>query len=104
MFLQLFVFLPTVVQETLTYAALLRLPGSMSHKQKVERVDTVLEALGLVKSKDTIIGELPAAALTRAGLQPLAPVFKMLRSVLVQTRVGESFHPADSTQCTCQTE
>lgn len=44
-------------QETLTYAALLRLPGSMSKKQKLDRVDTVLEALGLGKSKDTIIGE-----------------------------------------------
>lgn len=45
-----------LLQETLTYAALLRLPGSMTRKQKHERVDTVLEALGLVKSKDTIIG------------------------------------------------
>jgi hypothetical protein len=54
--------LPTLLllsclQETLTYAALLRLPGAMTHAQKAERVDTVLEALGLVKSKDTIIGE-----------------------------------------------
>lgn len=45
------------LQETLTYAALLRLPGAMTRKQKVERVDTVLEALGLTKSKDTIIGK-----------------------------------------------
>jgi hypothetical protein len=45
------------LQETLTYAALLRLPRAMTHAQKAERVDTVLEALGLVKSKDTIIGE-----------------------------------------------
>jgi hypothetical protein len=45
------------MQETLTYAALLRLPGAMTRKQKVERVDTVLEALGLTKSKDTIIGK-----------------------------------------------
>lgn len=37
----------------------------MSHKQKEERVDTVLEALGLVKSKDTIIGELHIAGTTR---------------------------------------
>jgi ABC-type multidrug transport system ATPase subunit len=44
------------MQETLTYAALLRLPGSMTRKQKVERVDTVLQALGLTKSRDTIIG------------------------------------------------
>lgn len=44
-------------QETLTYAALLRLPGSMTRKQKYERVDTVMEALGLVKSQNTIIGE-----------------------------------------------
>lgn len=45
------------LQETLTYAALLRLPGSMTRKQKYERVDTVMEALGLVKSQNTIIGE-----------------------------------------------
>lgn len=29
----------------------------MTRKQKIERVDTVLEALSLGKSKDTIIGE-----------------------------------------------
>jgi ABC-type multidrug transport system ATPase subunit len=46
------------LQETLTYAALLRLPGSMTHKQKTDRVDRVMEALGLVKSKDTIIGKI----------------------------------------------
>lgn len=44
------------LQETLGYAALLRLPRAMSRDEKLERVDTVLEALGLAKSKDTIIG------------------------------------------------
>eukprot|EP00878_Enallax_costatus_P009038 GHUV01009450.1.p1 GENE.GHUV01009450.1~~GHUV01009450.1.p1 ORF type:complete len:320 (+),score=81.64 GHUV01009450.1:240-1199(+) len=45
------------VKETLTYAALLRLPGSMKHEEKLQRVDTVVDALGLRKSVDTIIGE-----------------------------------------------
>lgn len=50
------------------YAALLRLPGTMTHAQKAERVDTVLEALGLVKSKDTIIGEgNTATVIVRSG-------------------------------------
>ena len=45
------------VQETLSYAALLRLPRDMSRKEKLERVDMVIEALGITKSKNTIIGE-----------------------------------------------
>ncbi|KAF6261731.1 hypothetical protein COO60DRAFT_1699664 [Scenedesmus sp. NREL 46B-D3] len=44
------------VKETLQYAALLRLPSSMSRGDKMGRVDQVIDALGLRKSKDTIIG------------------------------------------------
>ncbi len=44
------------VQETLTYAAMLRLPRSMSKKDKLERVGRVIDALGLRKSANTIIG------------------------------------------------
>jgi ABC-type multidrug transport system ATPase subunit len=44
-------------QETLSYAALLRLPASMSRADKLGRVEQVIDALGLRKSKDTIIGE-----------------------------------------------
>lgn len=45
------------LQETLTYAALLRLPGGMKKEDKLQRVETVVDALGLRKSVDTIIGE-----------------------------------------------
>lgn len=44
------------MQETLYYAAMLRLPAHMSTAQKVERVATVIRALGLARAKDTIIG------------------------------------------------
>jgi ABC-type Na+ transport system ATPase subunit NatA len=44
------------VQETLYYAAMLRLPRSMSTAQKKERVGEVIAALGLAKCRDTIIG------------------------------------------------
>lgn len=44
-------------QETLTYAALLRLPRSTTRAEKLARVDKVMDALGLSKSKETIIGE-----------------------------------------------
>ena len=42
--------------ETLYYAAMLRLPRSMSHVDKVARVDAVITALGLDKCRGTIIG------------------------------------------------
>lgn len=48
---------PAARRETLTYAALLRLPRHMSHAAKTERVDVVLTALGLQGCSETIIGE-----------------------------------------------
>lgn len=44
------------VYETLYYAAMLRLPRTMSAEEKVARVDSVVDSLGLRKCKDTIIG------------------------------------------------
>ena len=44
------------VYETLYYAAMLRLPSTMSAEQKVERVDHVIHTLGLNKCRDTIVG------------------------------------------------
>jgi ABC-type multidrug transport system ATPase subunit len=44
------------VYETLYFAALLRLPRQMSKAAKLERVSTVITALGLDKCKNTIIG------------------------------------------------
>lgn len=42
------VLFPTLtVRETLVFAALLRLPNSMSSVQKVQRADDVLQELGL---------------------------------------------------------
>eukprot|EP00803_Ostreobium_quekettii_P011326 evm.model.scf_570.3 EVM.evm.TU.scf_570.3 scf_570:75122-78373(+) len=43
------------VEETLYYAAMLRLPKTMTRAQKKQRVDTVIEALGLGKCRDTLI-------------------------------------------------
>ena len=48
------------VWEVLYYAAMLRLPRTMSHDDKKERVRTVIRALGIWTCKDTIIGELSA--------------------------------------------
>lgn len=44
------------VQEQITYAALLRLPGEMSRERKLMRVEKVIQELGLAKVKDTRIG------------------------------------------------
>lgn len=44
------------VNETLMYAARLRLPKDTSYAEKAARVATVVAALGLVKCQDTIIG------------------------------------------------
>jgi ABC-type multidrug transport system ATPase subunit len=44
------------VEETLTYAALLRLPHDTPRDEKAARVDAVIDVLGLRKSKGTIIG------------------------------------------------
>lgn len=44
------------VKETLTYAALLRLPRTMTRRQKEERAVDVIYELGLERCQDTIIG------------------------------------------------
>ena len=44
------------VYETLCFAAMLRLPSSMTRAQKVARVADVIQSLGLGRCKDTIIG------------------------------------------------
>jgi len=46
------------VRETLMYAALLRLPFSMSHKEKSKAVDELIEMLGLTAVKNSRIGGL----------------------------------------------
>ena len=47
------------VHETLYYAAMLRLPRTMSTAQKEARVRNVILTLGLEKCKDTIVGDGP---------------------------------------------
>ena len=44
------------VHETLYYAAMLRLPSTMTAGQKEERVLNVIHTLGLDKCRDTIVG------------------------------------------------
>ena len=44
------------VRETLQYAALLRLPSTMSNEAKRKRVDEIITELGLAKCENTIIG------------------------------------------------
>lgn len=45
------------VREAITLSALLKLPGTMSKKDKLARVDQVLEELDLVSCADTLIGD-----------------------------------------------
>jgi hypothetical protein len=49
------------VWEVLYYAAMLRLPRTMTTEQKKERVRTVIRALGIERCKDTIIGTRPSS-------------------------------------------
>lgn len=44
------------VYETLYFSAMLRLPRTWTKEAKMDRVEMVLEALGLQKCRDTIIG------------------------------------------------
>lgn len=49
------------VWETLYFAARLRLPRTMSIAEQTERITTVLNALGLSKCRNTLIGVLIGA-------------------------------------------
>ncbi|XP_069134109.1 uncharacterized protein [Argopecten irradians] len=57
--LQQDVFFPNLtLKETLTFAAMVRLPDSMSKKKKLEKVNEIVEALDLSKCLETIIGDM----------------------------------------------
>ena len=71
------------VTEVLYYAAMLRLPQAMTKQQKVERVETVIKALGLVKCKDTIVGEVPP------GCFRVAATARQVLSLLHAINIGE---------------
>lgn len=45
------------LRQTLVYSAMLRLPDSMSHENKMRQVDQVIEALDLKSCQNTIIGD-----------------------------------------------
>lgn len=45
------------VRETLTFAAMMRLPYSMSYEEKIKRVDDVISELALGNCENTIIGD-----------------------------------------------
>ncbi|KAH9545509.1 hypothetical protein CY35_12G051700 [Sphagnum magellanicum] len=44
-------------RETLMFSARLRLPGSMSYQEKAQRVDSLIQQLGLVSCADTYVGD-----------------------------------------------
>eukprot|EP01018_Ginkgo_biloba_P018830 Gb_38402 [translate_table: standard] len=44
------------VRETLIYAALLRLPNTLTKHEKVQQAESIIAELGLTKCRDTIIG------------------------------------------------
>ncbi|KAG9153018.1 hypothetical protein Leryth_026018 [Lithospermum erythrorhizon] len=44
------------VLETLTYAALLRLPGKLSKEEKIEQVELIIKELGLTRCRNSIVG------------------------------------------------
>ncbi|KAJ0430915.1 putative ABC-type maltose transporter [Helianthus annuus] len=44
------------VLETLTYAAMLRLPKSLTHEEKVEQAELIILELGLTRCRDSIVG------------------------------------------------
>ena len=44
------------VRETLRYAAILRLPGTMSRKSKIARAEEVMHMLGLDDCADSVVG------------------------------------------------
>jgi ABC-type multidrug transport system ATPase subunit len=51
------VFLPHLtVMQTMTFAALLKIPGKISYKEKMKRIDAILKELGLEKCKNSLVG------------------------------------------------
>eukprot|EP01127_Copromyxa_protea_P007161 TRINITY_DN1707_c0_g1_i2.p1 TRINITY_DN1707_c0_g1~~TRINITY_DN1707_c0_g1_i2.p1 ORF type:complete len:716 (+),score=151.21 TRINITY_DN1707_c0_g1_i2:366-2513(+) len=49
--------IPLTVRETLYFSAMLRLPREMTSEEKENRIDEVIEELGLTKAVDTKIGD-----------------------------------------------
>jgi len=69
------------VEETLYFAAMLRLPRGMSRAQKAARVADVIQSLGLGRCKDTIIGARRRRARSACGAGALAVQARRARTV-----------------------
>ena len=63
------VFVPTLcAKETMHFAARLRLPSSVTAPQREQRVDDVLQVMGLWRNRDTQAGSPASAALYIAAV------------------------------------
>lgn len=72
------------VYETLYFAAMLRLPSSMTRAQKVARVADVIQSLGLGRCKDTIIGAPAFGEEASAGVGGFATCYSCSCNVRLQ--------------------
>ena len=81
------------VYETLYFAAMLRLPSSMTRAQKAARVADVVQSLGLGRCKDTIIGApLPEA-------EASARVVELRQVLLLHVHCARTATPGPSSVC-----
>lgn len=77
------------VYETLYFAAMLRLPSSMTRAQKVARVADVIQSLGLGRCKDTIIGVPPSEEGASARLVELRQMHCCVCTVQLPLLLGQ---------------
>jgi ABC-type multidrug transport system ATPase subunit len=68
------------VRETVTMAAQLRLPGSMTLEEKLQQVDTLLLQLGLSQAADTIMGDDKTRGVSGGEARRVAIACEMLGS------------------------
>ena len=71
------------VRENLHFSAALRLPSSMNHKQRKERVEKIINELGLTKCADTKV------QYCEVGLYVIITVCTMYIHVHIHYRAGK---------------